>query len=151
MPHTSRSAQRLRCLHHCRMSALIIAKQVDSRSNTSTDNTHDSVACNRNTVSSTTMSRWQHFRSVGVKSTVVDVQAEADRTSEAQVLSIVPNLSVGEEECHSDQCTNDLSCQRNPIAYLVLTMVPRLPQNHLLRHIRPATIGPGIEQTFATA
>ena len=48
-----------------------------------------------------------YFRCVGIKSTVVNVQAERDGTGESKILARRAHLSVTEEEDHGDQSTND--------------------------------------------
>lgn len=53
------------------------------------------------------MSTWQDLRSVGIKSAVVDVDAEGDQTSEGEVLHRSLHRSVGKEEGHADQSADD--------------------------------------------
>ena len=53
------------------------------------------------------MSTWQELRSVGVKSAVVDVDAEGDQASEGDVLHRSLHRSVGEEESHTYQSADD--------------------------------------------
>jgi hypothetical protein len=53
------------------------------------------------------MSTRQNLRSVGIKSAVVDVDAERDQTSEREVLHRSLYRSVGEEEGHADQSADD--------------------------------------------
>lgn len=53
------------------------------------------------------MSTWQNLRSVGIKSAVVDVDAEGDQASESNVLHRCLHRSIGEEEGHADQSADD--------------------------------------------
>lgn len=53
------------------------------------------------------MSTRQDLRGVGIKSAVVDVDAERDQTSECDVLDRSLHRSVGEEEGHADQSADD--------------------------------------------
>lgn len=99
------------------------------RRNNSTHNSHDTVQVDGNTVASTTVSGREDFGRIRVQSAVVDVlhqtrnmsdkqcvmnakegtyQAEADAAGECQILSIVADLSVGEEESHGEEGSDDL-------------------------------------------
>jgi hypothetical protein len=80
-------------------------------------------------------------------------QAKVDSTRETQVLRISPDLSVGEEEGHGEESTDNLMLVSDDSFRLSrpLTIVPLLPQNHLPRHMKPARIGLGIPQRLTMA
>lgn len=55
-----------------------------------------------------------YFRCVGIKSAVVDVEAERDGTGESKVLAGRAHLGVTEEEDHGNQGANDHGSPSTP-------------------------------------
>ena len=55
-----------------------------------------------------------YFRRVGIKSAVVDVEAERDGTGESKILARRAHLGITEKEDHSDQSTNDHGSSSTP-------------------------------------
>jgi hypothetical protein len=67
------------------------------------------------------MSGWQDFRRVGLKGSVVDVEAEPDCATEPNILRVVSYLSIREEESHCNQCSDNhsvSSSQNLPVTHI---------------------------------
>lgn len=123
-PHACRSDLRSADIDRYR------CRGVGSGSHTRGDNAHDPVEADRDAVAGASVCRGQDceyyqqpstcsraahgdagqiftFGRVGVERAVVDVQTEADRTIEPEVLCVGLDLRVRKEEGHRDQRTDD--------------------------------------------
>lgn len=82
-------------------------RRIGHRRDDSRKDTHDSIASNCNAIARSSVSRGEDFWCIRIQAAIVDVEAETDSGSKAEILRRSADSSVCKEEGHSQKCAND--------------------------------------------